>query len=287
MNLRFWLIVPAVLAAAALVQGQEQGKEQPLMVEVKRKPSDPKWELRETVVLDQLTDYQRRPDVELSKYGGLKSATTDKTGFFHARKVDGRWWLVDPDGYLFLSIGVCSVRPNATARGEAAMAAKFGTREQWAQKTNDLLWGLGFNTLACWSFWQDFRQVAPRMPYTTQSNFMSSYGKERGGTFPQPGHTGYPNDCIFAFDPKFEEFCERHAGDMLSATKDDPYLLGHFSDNEMPFRSDALDRYLKLDPSEPGYQAARKWADEHGVKKGPEGYGEQDRSAFLEYVAAT
>ena len=30
---------------------------------------------------------------------------------------------------------------------------------------------------------------------------MSSYGKKRGGTFQKPGHTGYPNDCIFVFDP--------------------------------------------------------------------------------------
>ena len=33
---------------------------------------------------------------------------------------------------------------------------------------------------------------------------------------------------------------------MKIATKDDPYLLGHFSDNELPWKLGALKSYLAL-----------------------------------------
>jgi hypothetical protein len=257
-----------------------------ILVEVKRKPSDAEWMKRETRLLQHVAGFTPR-QVELSKYGGLKSAKVEATGFFHAKKIDGQWWLVDPEGYLFLSVGVTSIRTNQTPRGEAAFVQKFGSRAVWAQTTNALLCELGFNTLGCWCWWEDFRNVTPRLSYTTQSNFMSSYGKIRGGTFQQPGHTGYPNDCLFVFDPEFAKFCEKHAMENLSATKDDPYLLGHFSDNELPFRQDALDRYLSLKETDPGYQAAKKWAEERNVKKGASGYSDADREAFLEFLSAT
>lgn len=43
-------------------------------------------------------------DTEHSQYGGLLKLKGRKTGFFHVRKIKGKWWFVDPDGYLFLSI---------------------------------------------------------------------------------------------------------------------------------------------------------------------------------------
>lgn len=42
-----------------------------------------------------------------SKYGGwTKGPKLDGTGFFRTEKLDGKWWMVDPDGYLFWSAGV-------------------------------------------------------------------------------------------------------------------------------------------------------------------------------------
>jgi hypothetical protein len=114
---------------------------------------------------------------------------------------------------------------------------------------------------------------------------MSGYGGQRGGTYQKAGHMGYPEDCIFVFDPEFESFCNERAK-QLSATKDDPYLLGHFSDNELPFPEDALDKFLKLSKREYGYKAAEKWLKE---RKGGSTDGslitDEDRELFLELVA--
>jgi hypothetical protein len=46
-----------------------------------------------------------------SKYGGYLDKKVKATGFFRTEKVDDRWWFVDPEGYLFLSVGVDCVAP--------------------------------------------------------------------------------------------------------------------------------------------------------------------------------
>lgn len=45
------------------------------------------------------------------KWGGWADGPKlNATGFFRTQQLDGRWWLVDPDGRLFLSVGVTCVR---------------------------------------------------------------------------------------------------------------------------------------------------------------------------------
>lgn len=42
-----------------------------------------------------------------SQYGGIQSGTKyNATGYFHTEKIDGKWWLIDPEGHLFWSVGV-------------------------------------------------------------------------------------------------------------------------------------------------------------------------------------
>ncbi|MEO1246846.1 MAG: agarase [Pseudomonadota bacterium] len=46
-----------------------------------------------------------------SRFGGWKDGPKlEATGYFRAQKVDGKWWLVDPDGHLFFSNGLANVR---------------------------------------------------------------------------------------------------------------------------------------------------------------------------------
>ncbi len=44
-----------------------------------------------------------------STYGGYKAHKTTATGFFRTEKSEGRWWIVDPEGYRFLSVGACCI----------------------------------------------------------------------------------------------------------------------------------------------------------------------------------
>ena len=46
---------------------------------------------------------------DISKYGGFKGTKAKATGFFHVEKIEGKWWFVDPEGYLFFSNGSCCI----------------------------------------------------------------------------------------------------------------------------------------------------------------------------------
>jgi hypothetical protein len=78
-----------------------------------------KWEGK-VYSLDQLmAEWQHEDQSEVStqkynysQYGGYLNARLDEgTGYFRTALVDGRWWFVDPQGYLFLSHGINCVSP--------------------------------------------------------------------------------------------------------------------------------------------------------------------------------
>ncbi len=67
-------------------------------------------ELRE-VSDKELAGLRKTPLPERSRFGGWKDGPKlNATGYFRTEKVDGKWSLVDPDGYLFFSHGLANVR---------------------------------------------------------------------------------------------------------------------------------------------------------------------------------
>lgn len=172
-------------------------------------------------------------------------------------------------------MGVVAVSP---PNGESAP-------ENWAEQTSDLLHSHGFNGTGAWSENDRIRAGKRPVAYTKIWNFMSSYGRKRGGIYRKAGHMGYTKDCIFVFDPEFESFCDEYAR-RLSATKDDPWLLGHFSDNELPFFNKTLDNFLKLPKGDPGRVAVDRWLTERRKKFPAETtLTDEKRQEFLGFVA--
>jgi hypothetical protein len=77
-------------------------QQSPRTVEVASKPGG-KWTAKETRSLaDVLRESALSPDEKLSRFGGLASRKEKATGFFHTTKIDDKWWLVDPEGCLFI-----------------------------------------------------------------------------------------------------------------------------------------------------------------------------------------
>ncbi len=224
--------------------------------------------------------------VILSKYGGYSRLRTKATGYFRVEKVGDRWWGVDPEGYRYINVALNSISRGKSERNEKALAEKYGSPEKWMEETIGMMKDNGFNCAGSWSDYKAIIEANKKsdkpFAYTINWNFMSSYGRERGGTYQQPGHTGYPNDAIFVFDPEFVTFCDRHAKQLLT-TKDDPNLFGHFSDNEMPFKLKSLDNYLALPENDPGHIAAVKWMEEQGITK--DRITNKHREVFMALVA--
>jgi len=202
-----------------------------------------------------------------SPYGGWTGGPRQQaTGFFRTAQIDGRWWLVDPDGYLFLSMGVDVVRPDATTnlRGRESMftwlpddddpLARFYGGEPGQRRTYDFLkanldrkygaagesefdaravarlraWG--FNTLGNWTPERIGRER--KFPYVVAISVRGSFATvpgHREGRMPDP------------FDPAFAAAVDEAVKDKAALAKDDPYCLGYFIDNELPWGMPSID----------------------------------------------
>ena len=74
------------------------------------------------------------PAVTLDRFGGWADGPKlNATGAFRTEKLDSKWWLVDPDGRLFFSLGVQAVNRRPEQEGNAAYYAlvtnKYGSAD--------------------------------------------------------------------------------------------------------------------------------------------------------------
>lgn len=179
--------------------------------------------------------------VNASRYGGYLERRVEGSGYFRVEEIDGRWWLVDPDGYLFLSTGPNVVRP-AMATPIAGRKAyfeelppeieddnasfytwnvqrRFG--EGWLSKWEDLTvrrlaaWGL--TTIGNWS--HDYTK--PLKPYVAVVQHWQR-------TAP---YLGLPDVYADAFARDMDAAAAEECG----PRREDPYLLGYFIGNEPPW----------------------------------------------------
>jgi hypothetical protein len=207
------------------------------------RPTESKtFKARQTRTLASFADVKPLDGSALTRYGGLAADKQRATGFFRVEKLGDRWWMIDPVGGRFIFTGVCSLRgPSITKSGIAPAL--------------DVLRSADFRGVGGFSDHAAIHAAEKPLPYTVTLNLMSQFGKKLGLTHAESGHTGYADDCIPVFDPGFEAHCVEICREQLATLKDDPWLVGVFSDNELPTPEDLLDRMLKR-PGAP--QAAAK-----------------------------
>lgn len=272
---------------------QQSGNYQSEIVEAKTRSRDASgspvlsdWKSFETRLVANIKNFKPEP-IELNKYGSAKNIRSNSSGFFRTEKINDRWWIIDPEGFAGLNIALNSVNKGKSERNLTAFTNKFSNDLDWIQKTKEQIQNIGFNGTGSWSTHDAVIKANAKsekpLSYTINWNFMSSYGKKRGGTYSVPGHTGYPGNVIFVFDPDFEKFCDEHAK-QLAVYKDDPNLFGYFSDNEMPFSLKNLEGYLNLkDKTDPGFIAAKEWLDKKNIAQ--DQITDKEREEFLALVA--
>jgi hypothetical protein len=188
------------------------------------------------------------PVPDRSRFGGCTTLPrTAATGFFRVEPdAGGRWWYRDPDGYAFWSFGPTGVRrrdntpvvgregffaelPDRQALPEAwdadgavrfhaaNLLRKYGTWSAWADRVQTRLAAWGCNTIANWS---DLDLLRPmRLPYVTDLSTRFSGDRHR---LPE------------VTDPRWaDRVRERFAA--AAALAEDPWLIGWFVDNELPW----------------------------------------------------
>ena len=186
--------------------------------------------------------------------------------FFHAEKLDGRWWLIDPDGHRFISKGVTTVQfAQDTIQGTTRSPSgdgnrvKYGTVDAWRLAVGQRLVGWGFNTLGAWSD-DDVAAVT-----ATNQHLAFAPIVDLGATYvaqKQKGQAWQRGLFPDVFDSEFETIARERARQVCLPRSGDLWLLGWFTDNELRWGPDwrgsneLLTVFLNLPATVPGKKAA-------------------------------
>ncbi|CAN5816228.1 hypothetical protein BH11BAC3_BH11BAC3_16810 [soil metagenome] len=250
------------------------------------------WKTYTAKTIDQLPGFKIKPDPAMNSYGSWKVNQSTATGFFRVEKKADRWWIVDPDGYPFIHKGVAVFRAGNSDGQKAAMTEKYGTEQKWVVKESEFLKENGFNGTGAWSDVDLMRTTPDPLVYTIIVSPMGSYKSEHirkfGGKYKVAGWQGYRYDLAMVFDPEFDAYVEKTIA-VIAKYASDKNLLGYFTDNELPWKNDALDRHLNfLAKDEAGYIAAKKWLDERkGKDASMADVTDEDRLAFTGFYFET
>ena len=184
-----------------------------------------------------------------SRYGGYLQRQVKGTGFFRVEKIDGHWWFVDPDGYLFLSHGVDCVNPGGGGNAnnldkradmfkelppeqfrqnnQGRESASFGAwnlyrryGENYREKANEMIikrmerWGL--NTIANWSSAAVYE--LNKKAHTLQLRGLAMDGNLMG--------------LADVYAPGFAAKIDSEMRTYLPMNKNNPWIVGYFVGNE-------------------------------------------------------
>ncbi|MFN8019072.1 MAG: hypothetical protein U0P45_13250 [Acidimicrobiales bacterium] len=187
------------------------------------------------------------------QYGGWTGRTFAATGAFRTAQVDGRWWMVDPEGHPFFSNGLNHVVPEGTPdrNGHAAyhdaILAKHGSEEAWADAQVPRFEGWGINTLGGWSDTGLF--AGRKVPYTVMLGLA--------------GHSAPTGRVADFWDPAWVSSVQQQTASAAAGRTDDPWLVGYFLDNEVhwakDWRKEQLDQFLARPADAPGKQHLVAW----------------------------
>ncbi|WP_010520394.1 hypothetical protein [Aquimarina agarivorans] len=209
-----------------------------------------------------------------NKYGGwTKGPKLKATGFFRTEKHDGKWWMVDPEGYLFWSNGVNCVSSDAVFTGIehrekyfTELPAKNGPYGQFYTVSNHSTHGFYHDKTPydTYNFYQanlyrkygdnwleKFRELSHKRMRSWGLNtigFVSDNGALAKKKTPYvgsiwindtpkiEGSVGFWGKFHDVFDPKFKKAVKSSVASQKYGAGD-PWCIGYFIDNEMAWGS--------------------------------------------------
>lgn len=185
-----------------------------------------------------------------SKYGGYKQKRVGATGFFRTELIEGKWWFVDPEGYLFLSVGVDCVHPSPGGLAKEVHKREnmfkelpprdlFPANDSYPHDYSFGLWNLyrrygedyrdkakervirrmekwGINTIANWS----------------SSDIMNMNRKAFVTSMRTAGVEGRLMGLADVYTPDFKEKLDEAMRNSVGRQKDNPWVIGFFVGNE-------------------------------------------------------
>jgi hypothetical protein len=211
------------------------------------------------------------------RYGGYLGTRAKATGFFRVEQVSGKWWLVDPDGHLFLSTVVPNMGAGGTetktdgresyyaalpppelvpptpagASGSPSVAGRGAFRvwnlfrrygPDWRAKAADMelrrAEAWGLTTVAVTRPADMPPPSRLKKPYLARFNSLAS-----GGSPPLISYLGMPD----IYSAAFARTLDAAAAAQCAPRRNDSYLIGYFIGNEPPWpgrESELVDMFL-------------------------------------------
>lgn len=235
-----------------------------------------------------------------NQYGGwVDGPSFEATGHFRTQKVDGKWWFVDPEGKLFWSLGCNNV-------GLHLKTVDLGVKEHfYADLPNPkdplfgkyrIKWGKRYDSKGPVyekKYGPDYEELYHRLSLRrTRSWGLNTLGGWSPSVEKQPDELRVPyvinlfirgrkvapiEKLSDPFDPGFEQAVkDAISGRGFSTT--DPFCIGYFDNNEIPWGRDAVKTMRSVlsqcDDSQPMKQALTVFLSERGT---------DDRTTFLEF----
>ena len=212
--------------------------------------------------IETLSGFTPTVQSEYDQYGGITNSGIkgQATGFFHTEEHGGRTYIIDPLGNPFFAVGMNTVEMGATQNQIDATLAKYGTAENFYQSISEELRASGINTI--WG--GEWSQLIETGNLSTAGGLgcISKYMSGLGLSVSTGGSAAYlHNNTMNVFDPDFVTFVRNRVETIVTPYVNNPYIIGWYSDNEIPSEDDMLYRYLTVDPSEPvnAFSYATAW----------------------------
>ncbi len=187
---------------------------------------------------------------QYSKFGGYLNAQVKGTGFFRTEKVGDRWWFVDPEGYLFLSVGVDCVSP-----GGGGMVRDLDKRNgMYKELPPEDMWqasrrGGKTPSFGLWNlqrrFGNDYEEKSHELIFkrmdkwglNTIANWSSSdvYDRNKKAFVLQLRSIGIDGSLMGLADvysTDFKDRVENSVKNFVERYKENPWVLGYFLGNE-------------------------------------------------------
>ncbi len=246
-------------------------------------------------VLENMPDFTPNYSMEnykerTNKYGSDLNHYIGATGRFHTHKDEnGRWWIVDPEGYAHIQRGLNTIKP---ANGNPGVWESIwgGSNTAWLMQCREEFADMGihgsgaFSSDGYYEYIQAYNNLCPDAPLTIAPSysFLSAFRKNYDYDYPTcsgnySGGNEYAELTLCYYD-YWEEYCIEYANTVLGGFFNDPNFFGFFSDNELQFTSAnyfLLDEvWYEPDATNPAKAAAIEVVAEYG-------YTEAEMDAYI------
>jgi hypothetical protein len=196
------------------------------------------------------------------KYGGWLRKKYQGTGYFRVEKLEGRWLMIDPEGYTFFSIGVDHVMPGVGSKVNKMESLYGWLPDKNDPKFKDCWWsgmqnGRGGPDPDCVTFnfhisnlirafgekwWENWAKIIKRRMKEWGFNTIANWSDPKFIKMADMPYVinlhGFPDtekhifrDFPDVYDPEYENRSKEFAK-QIKAYKNDKNLIGYFLTNE-------------------------------------------------------